>query len=629
MLVARIIALAMIVVTVLFQTQPLFAQEVLSEEGLFRRCYAHLTQLRPKLDDPLLAQVRAGTKTAIEACQETFNRALFTADGGTRIQDPNDPVARSIVHTFNELHRSWAREQGIFLVDDDGMTLTGSETWYEDSPYGPYVTRALFSPSFNADSIIQGTAFLQPVRQTMDPPHSYQGIPNADNDWRLGSAHPFAPKGDILGVRSVSLNPVSVPVRMAFLSAVPDFTTIGVPPTGTQSLTQVNFTNLAQVRGPLISQYGFAFAIKIQGQVIAPASGFYRFFIEVDDGAYMKLNDGTILNFNFVGEGTSSYVFLSPGSHNIEIGFRQNFGEAKLILKWESTAGITKQVVPAGNLSGLSGQWFTQELSPGLKFTENAGGGFLGNYNYFLTTYQHGDSNFRPDGALKTDRGYGRAVFSDALCREVPVIRESDALPFVIPESPLTFRRSASCLTCHVSLDGGISGLIRGLYNSRFFSISQDPPLLDLWGTLVMGIQSPTLGNPPAWSDQADSNYPKYNPHGRFRFRNMNGNYIDVPVTSLEELGAAIRSQDDYYVCLAKRYYHYFTGIDVYIDDPGKPFPPELNASELHHQAKVIQLGTELKNTKSLPQLIFSIIGSDEYRATDYRISYQGGGSSS
>lgn len=627
------------IVSALALARPTAAQTFLSEEAHYLRCYAHLTQLYPQSDDALLAEVRAGTKTALQACQEVFDSARFTADGGTRIADPNNPVARSIVHTFNELHRSWAREQSLYFVNGDQFGRTGSQAWYDDSPYGPFVTRALFSPSFNVDSITQGTDFLQPVRQNMSPT-AILGVPNTpapnERDWRLGTSHPLAPQGDILGVRSVNLAPISTEVRIVGLGSVPDFTTIGTSPTGTQSLSQVNMPTIAEVRGPLIPQYSSNFAIRIQGQIQIPVTGTYQFHLDIDDGAYLRLDGVQIINRNSQGIGSSSFMPVTMGTHNIEIGYRQGGGNARLHLLWTGP-GIpdeyplsdpmlppNAQIVPAGALSGLTGEWYTTVISPQQFFTQSAGGGFLGNYNYFMTAYQH-DTNFLPDGALNMDRTYGRAVFADALCREVPVIRDSDAQPYVIPGSPLAFRENAGCLTCHVSLDGGLSGLIRGLRTQTFASMTQDTPLPDLYGTLGVLIMPPTMGDPPAWSDVTDTNYWRYNPHGRFRYRNLHGSYVDVPVTSLEELGTVIRSQDDYYACLAKRYYHYFTGIEVVLGDPGNPAYPDLNGPETHHRSKVLYYADRLKSSKSLSQLIFDIIGSDEYRMPDYGISYQGG----
>ena len=99
---------------------------------------------------------------------------------------------------------------------------------------------------------------------------------------------------------------------------------------------------------------------------------------------------------------------------------------------------------------------------------------------------------------------------------------------------------------------------------------------------------------------------------------------VDTVVHSFEELGSAIRSQDDYYSCFAKRYYKYFTGINVELGDPGDPSYPTLNGPEAYHRAQVLAYADRLKSSKSLSQLVFDILNSKEYRMSDYGITYQG-----
>ncbi len=600
------------------------AQELLGQEALFRRCYAHLTQLRPRLEDPLLAEVRAGAKSALQACREVFNRALLSASGGTKIQDDNDAVAKAVLHTFNELHRTWAREQSIFNPSDSNTRL-GTETHFEDSPMGPYITRALFSPTYNVDSVTQGTDFLQPVRTDMSPPHTYSGVPNSqsgsESDWRLGAQHAFAPRGDILGVRSISIAPITFfpPVRFTNLNAMPDFPNIG-PPAISQSITQINFPDLDSVNGPL-SEVDL-FAVRIQGELQVTIAGSYTLYLNVDDGASLILNGERVIDRTSSGEGSVA-LNLSAGSHRITIEYRQRVSTAKLVFSWQGP-GIAKQPVPAAALSGLVANYYTGAQTPDLKLTGHEGGGFLGSYNYLLTTFQEGTTNFVPNGALVTNRSYGRAVFYDALCRDIPVVRESDVTAFVIPDSAIPFRQSAACVACHKSLDGGVSGIIRGLRWNILTSLGQESPLPDLYGTLLVNMNAPSLGEDKTWTDIPSNDYGKHAPYGRLFFRNYQGQLVDREIRSIEELGAAIRAQDDYYACFAKRYYFYFTGINVELGDPGDITYPQLNVAEAYHRAKVIEYGNRLKTSKSLPQLVFDIMGSEEYRMTDYGISFQG-----
>lgn len=603
------------------------AQTVLSEEALFRRCHAHLTQQRPPLADPLLAAVKDGGKTAVQACQEVFNRALLTANGGTTLADPSDMLARSIVHTFNELHRSWAREQNIFDVTDNFATRSGSEPWYEDSPMGPYITRALLSPSFNVDSVTQGTDFVQPVREVMDPPKTYAGVPSGtpgnEREFRLGAQHPFAPKGDILGVRSVSLTPISFfgPIRFTNLSSMPDFANIGLAPAAMAALTDLNLTTVDAVNGPLVETEQIA--LRIEGQLLVPANGSYTIYLNVDDGGSLILDGTRIIDRQSAGESNTALT-LTQGTHSLVVEYRQRTGNARIIMSWQGPGIPTKQVIPSSAFSGLQAAYYTHYQPAPIQFTGNLGGGYLGNHNYLLTTYREATENFVPDGALLTNRSVGRAIISDALCREVPVVREEDVQQFVLPQSQLPFRQQAACTTCHASLDAGISGLIRGLRWNNLQSVFQDSPLPDLYGILGMRMLIPSLGEQTTWSDEANSDYAKRSAYGKLFFRNIHGQLVNQEVRSFEELGAAIRSQDDYYVCFAKRYYHYFMGISVELGDPGSPSYQQRNPAEAHHYNKVLELGNQLRTSKSLSQLIFNIISSEEYRLSDFGVSYQG-----
>ncbi|MCO6429371.1 MAG: hypothetical protein J5J00_00795 [Deltaproteobacteria bacterium] len=600
------------------------AQQTLSEVGLFYRCYAHLTQLRPRLEDPLLAQVKAGSKSAVQACREIFSRATFTANSGTTIADPADAVAKAIVHTFNELHRSWAREQVLFNPSDNNARI-GTEPWFEDSPMGPYVTRALLSPSHNVDSVTQGTDFLQPVREIMDPPRSYGGVPRtvagSERDWRLGEDHPFAPRGDILGIRRVYIPPIPffAPVRFTNLGAMPDFANIGAP-AASRAIAEINFADVTAVQGPIAETEQFA--IRIRGKLRVPTTDNYTLYLNVDDAGIILLNGERIVNRTSSGEGSATLT-LPQGDHDLTVEYRQRTTGARLIMSWQSST-IVKQAIPAASFAGLVADYYTHSQARPVQLTGNEGGGFLGNHNYLLTTYAEPNINYVPDGALLTNRSWARAVFADALCREIPVVRESDVYQFVVANSQTPFREAAACVSCHASLDRGLSGVIRGLRWNTLGTVTQTSPAPDLFGINLIDMRAPSLGEDRSWSDEPSADYSKRAPYGHFFFRNYKGELVDQEIRSIEELGSAIRQQDDYYACFAKRYYYYLTGIEVELGDPGNPSYPQLNDVQKYHRAKVIEYGNRLKSSKDLSQLLFDIIGSQEYRMTDYGVTYKG-----
>ena len=79
-----------------------------------------------------------------------------------------------------------------------------------------------------------------------------------------------------------------------------------------------------------------------------------------------------------------------------------------------------------------------------------------------------------------------------------------------------------------------------------------------------------------------------------------------------------VQDLDDPYVCLAKRYYQYFTGFDVNISDLGDSDAPDLSEGHRRHRLFVIGLGQRLKSHQNLTRLIEEILKSSQYRQSDF-----------
>lgn len=251
------------------------------------------------------------------------------------------------------------------------------------------------------------------------------------------------------------------------------------------------------------------------------------------------------------------------------------------------------------------------------------GGGFLGTLPYLLLnagTFPSFGPAYTTDGALKVHRLWGKAVYKDLLCRELPVIRASDATPLVVPNSSVPFRTTSSCTKCHASHDR-ISGVVRGM---KFVFIGNNDP--SKVGQKDRGGNFPTFHDvtQPAetsWSAAVDNNYYRRPTNGKIFFRNYKGDLVDEDVTSVANLGTKVADLDDFYLCIAKRYYSYFTGIDI---DNGDLYDPDhthvLNKAEETHRNIVIQLGLKLKTSQSLTELITNILNSDHYKTSDFGI---------
>jgi hypothetical protein len=88
------------------------------------------------------------------------------------------------------------------------------------------------------------------------------------------------------------------------------------------------------------------------GEILAPAAGLYRFTIEVDDSGWLKIDDRTVIADP--GEISkmrdTGIIYLSTGSHRIELGERNIWGEASMRLFWQPPGG-NQGIVPSASLT--------------------------------------------------------------------------------------------------------------------------------------------------------------------------------------------------------------------------------------------------------------------------------------
>lgn len=250
----------------------------------------------------------------------------------------------------------------------------------------------------------------------------------------------------------------------------------------------------------------------------------------------------------------------------------------------------------------------------------NLGAGFLGTQSYLSLNLEgiSSYSTYKTDGAVLMHRRWGKAVYHDTLCRDLPVVRESDATSFVDTTSTAAFRNSSACVKCHASHDR-ISGVIRGLYvlyigkgDPTALGVSNRGGNFALFHTVTKPVEA-------AWPTTPDADYYQRPASGRFFFRNYNGDLIDQPLSGLTDLGSQISQTDDYYICLARRYYNYFLGIDVNTGDLGDPASGvTLGTNAQIHRDKVIALGKALRTSQNLNQMIKDILKLPNYQRVDF-----------
>jgi hypothetical protein len=237
---------------------------------------------------------------------------------------------------------------------------------------------------------------------------------------------------------------------------------------------------------------------------------------------------------------------------------------------------------------------------------QSFGGGILGTPSYLLLNMGRSDS-IPADGGIHMPRRWAQAVYKDLLCRQIPVVRAKDALPYVNkspgPNSP-PFRSGPSCMRCHTSMDM----MAATARNQSYHGI----PLNGAIGTMHLTGWPATLPRESGLVD-ADPFFFQRPPQGRLFFRSFNGTLVNQDVLGLAQLGSEISNLDDFYACAASRYFHYFTGVQVSLQDIGDPDLAVLTPTEKYYRDRVIKLGQDLKQHQNLLSLIQAILTSDMY----------------
>ena len=247
------------------------------------------------------------------------------------------------------------------------------------------------------------------------------------------------------------------------------------------------------------------------------------------------------------------------------------------------------------------------------------GGGALGSAPFLLLNFGH-SYDYVSNGTTKLPRRVIMTAMNSFLCLPGPFAREGDVSSYLVSESDpqaAPFRKSVSCLRCHVTLDSAALTL-RHLQLGTTTNISP-----------VSGIRSPAMVVSAAsdagamdWPVHPTPSFNRTSPTGRVIFRSVTGGLVSQQVGNLEGLGQALSTTDDYYACAASRYFKYFTGIDVHLFDPQDPANQSsmtgMNDKDREYRQYVLGLGKELQTTQSLKTLVKHILQSGYYRRAAY-----------
>lgn len=252
-----------------------------------------------------------------------------------------------------------------------------------------------------------------------------------------------------------------------------------------------------------------------------------------------------------------------------------------------------------------------------LDLYEHLGGGILGSQvfifknNNLQSPMIAAGSNNDPDAVIA--RRISSRVFQDLLCHQMPTLTEEDVRADVLSNSPHGFRLSASCMTCHTSLDP-MAHTFRNFVFYRTSSNSEVSTAVTdahrMFGTAVAGI----LKIPEVPGSGA---FPLKKPTGALNYRDHVGRLIKKSVNNMDELGLELSKSDDFYRCIAKRYYNFFTGYDVNLSKINRP-DSEMTEEAKFHRNKVYALGANLKSHKNISQLIKEIFNVEAFTYRQY-----------
>lgn len=326
-------------------------------------------------------------------------------------------------------------------------------------------------------------------------------------------------------------------------------------------------------------------------------------------------------NYSTIATSTESLRVLRTADNPTQVGNLTKSSFQAVFTNFQfSGRGPIIGVVPSGNpvWNYSAKKNSTGELVTGSYYRHrNYGAGFLGTSDYMLMTVET-DKRYNSDGGVKVPRKWARSLLNDLLCRSLPLVRDADVTSFVVPTSTVPFRQSTTCVKCHATMDR-MAFTIRGFGYAGVGGTAYTPST----GSLFVNMRSPksTLASETGWPAVADTNFYLRPPNGVLYYRSYSGNLINQPLSGLQDLGNKLAAQDDMYICLAKRYYEYFTGVSAVIQDPGDPQAEATTDAEDIHRNIVINLGRSLKSHQSPKRLILDILNLPHYRLSDYGVS--------
>ena len=234
------------------------------------------------------------------------------------------------------------------------------------------------------------------------------------------------------------------------------------------------------------------------------------------------------------------------------------------------------------------------------KANRHFGGGVIGSQSFLLANANLGRRQLPLDFTLINRRLTSR-VFEDLLCHQLPTLGDVDVESEVKPASTYMFQTQSTCMRCHSTIDG-LGTVYRNFFS---FETASDNRFVHEGVPFSGMAKLEPITGATLWHLQQ--------PVGTLHYReNLTGRRVQEPVSSLEMIGAKLAGGNDLYLCAAKRYYKFFTGVDVDLTQPAKA---EL---DLYHQNLVVNLGKTLKDKQSVREVLKGIFASEPFRTRNY-----------
>jgi hypothetical protein len=254
----------------------------------------------------------------------------------------------------------------------------------------------------------------------------------------------------------------------------------------------------------------------------------------------------------------------------------------------------------------------------GFNIHSNVAKGITGLRPYVAASTNWSD-NTRPNLEYM-QRRLSQSYLKDFLCREVPVVRETDILNMVSTSSTaLAFRKASSCVRCHATLDpmaASFRNLVLIKSGNRMQNVMHRYFPMPHKSDVVSGFTAEA-----GWPAVKDTNFYKRPAKGRFYFRTYDGKLVDRTLESYDDLSTAFGETDDAYICYAKKMFKHFTGVEVRMFDAGdaanSTYMSSLTTEDWEYRNFVVKAGLNLKKHQKAKELIKEIMQSPFYKKSN------------